>query len=259
MTTKENSLDSISTYFHQISSTQADPALLQELKEHHHKLDHQLSLGLAFYVIIDYTDFSYKYVSDSIKPILGYDPQFLLKDGFNSFNKIVFPEDRESMMKGWNVIVQHTKCLPVEVLKQASLMQDFRVRSFNGSHVHILQQTIMLKTDEEGRIIYELMKLTDITHWQKTSPLTCILITSDPDYDMIYIPSDDLKIQGKVFSPAELKVLELMANGEKSKGIAEQLHLSSHTVDTHRRNMLRKTKSNNTQDLIRLAYLSGSL
>ncbi|WP_439481610.1 LuxR C-terminal-related transcriptional regulator [Cyclobacterium plantarum] len=47
--------------------------------------------------------------------------------------------------------------------------------------------------------------------------------------------------------------------GERSKEIAKKLNLSSHTVDTHRRNMLHKTQSKNTPELIRFAYLSGNL
>ncbi len=259
MATQENSLDSISTYYYQISSTRPDPVLLKALKEHYHQLDHQLSLGPAFYIIIDYTEFNYKYVSDSIKPILGYEPESFLVDSFSAFNTIIFPEDRESMLKGWPAIAQYIKQLPTDIIKHSTCTVDFQIKAFTGNHVHILQQTVMLETDENGRFLYELVKLTDITHWQKTSPLTYIINTPDPDFDMIYIPSEDLQIQGNAFSPAELKVLELMANGEKSKDIARQLHISPHTVDTHRRNMLRKTQCSNTQDLIRFAYLSGSL
>jgi DNA-binding CsgD family transcriptional regulator len=163
------------------------------------------------------------------------------------------------MIKGWEILTQNIRGLPVPILRQSSYTLDLHFRHVQGQVVHLLQQTILLNTDDEGKFLYELIKLTDITHWQKTSAMSCIFTTPDPELNCLYIPSEDIKIQGKVFSPAELKVLELLANGEKSKDIAEQLHISPHTVDTHRRNMLRKTKSSNTQNLIRLAYLSGSL
>jgi len=40
-----------------------------------------------------------------------------------------------------------------------------------------------------------------------------------------------------------------MAEGHGSKQIADILSISTHTVDTHRRNLLRKTGTKNTMEL----------
>jgi DNA-binding NarL/FixJ family response regulator len=49
-------------------------------------------------------------------------------------------------------------------------------------------------------------------------------------------------------------VVELIAKGYSSKAIAERLHISLLTVQTHRRNMLRKLKLHNSHQLIAWAY-----
>lgn len=54
----------------------------------------------------------------------------------------------------------------------------------------------------------------------------------------------------KVLSRRELQVLELIVEGKTSKEIAGELYISKVTVDTHRRNILEKTKTKSIADLI---------
>jgi len=51
-------------------------------------------------------------------------------------------------------------------------------------------------------------------------------------------------------SERELEVLQLIAEGFTTKQIADKLHLSFHTVMTHRKNMMAKLGLNNTAGLI---------
>jgi DNA-binding CsgD family transcriptional regulator len=53
-----------------------------------------------------------------------------------------------------------------------------------------------------------------------------------------------------VIIKAELKVLDLVAKGFTSELIGKKLEITKSTVQTHRRNMLRKTGFNNTQQLV---------
>jgi DNA-binding NarL/FixJ family response regulator len=54
-------------------------------------------------------------------------------------------------------------------------------------------------------------------------------------------------------SEREAEILQLVAQGLTTKQIAEQLHLSFHTVMTHRKNMMAKLGLNNTAGLITYA------
>ena len=57
----------------------------------------------------------------------------------------------------------------------------------------------------------------------------------------------------KLLSKREIEILRLIADGLNSIQIADRLYLSPHTVNTHRKNMLRKTNSSNTADLLAFA------
>lgn len=54
----------------------------------------------------------------------------------------------------------------------------------------------------------------------------------------------------RVLSKSELKVLALICNGYTSETIGLKLDITKNTVQTHRRNMLRKTGFKNTQQLV---------
>lgn len=55
----------------------------------------------------------------------------------------------------------------------------------------------------------------------------------------------------------ESEILKLIADGLTNQEIADQLFISTSTVDTHRKNMLLKFNAKNTASLIRLAVSNG--
>lgn len=55
----------------------------------------------------------------------------------------------------------------------------------------------------------------------------------------------------------ELEILELVASGKSSGEIAEQLFLSIHTVNTHRKNLMNKYDAQSSAELIALAIKQG--
>ncbi|MTI39841.1 response regulator transcription factor [Fulvivirga lutimaris] len=58
-------------------------------------------------------------------------------------------------------------------------------------------------------------------------------------------------------SSRELEVLELIVNGFTTKQIADQLHLSIHTINSHRKNLLKKSKITSPAHLAAFAIESG--
>ncbi|MCC6412773.1 MAG: helix-turn-helix transcriptional regulator [Saprospiraceae bacterium] len=58
-------------------------------------------------------------------------------------------------------------------------------------------------------------------------------------------------------SEREKEIIGLLAEGLSSKLIANHLGLSKHTVDTHRRNLIRKTGAKNTLELAAYCVKAG--
>lgn len=60
-------------------------------------------------------------------------------------------------------------------------------------------------------------------------------------------------------SKRELQILQLLAEGQTSKQIASVLDITELTVQTHRRNMLRKMKLKNAQQMVSWGFQNGIL
>lgn len=55
-------------------------------------------------------------------------------------------------------------------------------------------------------------------------------------------------------TPREQEILTLISEGKTTKDIAQQLHISTRTVETHRSNLLSKTGVKNSAGLVRYAF-----
>lgn len=60
-----------------------------------------------------------------------------------------------------------------------------------------------------------------------------------------------------IFSKRELDVLRCIVEGKSSKQIAEQLFLSVHTVNTHRKKIKAKSGAASATELVRLCIQHG--
>jgi DNA-binding CsgD family transcriptional regulator len=79
------------------------------------------------------------------------------------------------------------------------------------------------------------------------------------DLAMFRYPDETLLKAGYHFSDRELEIIKLIAEGMGSEQIADKLFLSVNTVDTHRRNILKKTRKSTTHELVIELQESGIL
>lgn len=64
--------------------------------------------------------------------------------------------------------------------------------------------------------------------------------------------SDKRFLEGSILSDREKEVLRLVESGKDTKEIADELFLSPHTVDKHKKNMLERTGAKDTSSLLTL-------
>src|SRR5205823_7147868 len=75
----------------------------------------------------------------------------------------------------------------------------------------------------------------------------------------MFDPSDDAAAAGPGLSAREREVLELVATGATNREIAEQLHLSPHTIKEHTSALYRKLEARNRADAVQRAQRLGLL
>ncbi len=147
---------------------------------------------------------------------------------------------------------------PLEKLLSYKVRYDVRYKKKNGDYARILYQGIMLEHDDKGRILRTLGVHTDITYLkQEGKPILSIIgMNGEPSYpDLI---SNNVFVEAKEgLTKREKQVLKLLIEGRLSKEISSILNISKQTVDTHRKNMLRKNNLTNTSELIGKAIRHG--
>jgi DNA-binding NarL/FixJ family response regulator len=109
----------------------------------------------------------------------------------------------------------------------------------------------LLKSTSKEELIYAIKKVA------KGGTYVCsemtLNILEKPKTD----GKSDLDPNAVSLSKREIEVLRLIAEGMTSKEIAKKQFTSTRTVETHRMNLIEKTKSKNTAALVKFAILNG--
>jgi DNA-binding CsgD family transcriptional regulator len=118
----------------------------------------------------------------------------------------------------------------------------------DGGMLHALFQSHAFYSKKPYESVFAIVVITDIAHLSLPNHVQHHYVGTDPA--VFRYPDEALLSTGHHFSPRELEILRYVDQGMESVDIAQSLFLSVHTVNTHRRNILRKTGNTNIHDLI---------
>lgn len=126
---------------------------------------------------------------------------------------------------------------------------------------------IMLSMHDEVHLVKEILKagvngyvLKKDTHKELLNAIR------DVTNGKVYLSSDVNKMlitnlnnpdEGKLLTDREREILKLIAKEYTNKDIAEELFISERTVETHRKNIFKKTATNSLVGLIKFAYANN--
>ena len=141
------------------------------------------------------------------------------------------------------------------------LTLDYRMCKATGEHIRVLRRSLVFEVDPTSKVIKSTISLCkDITAIKTNGPVCWNIMgePSDHPIDLSALQEHLSRIQYAP-SPRELQVLRELAKGNSSKLIADSLHISVHTVNTHRRNLLDRTGLANSAELMNKAAELGWL
>ncbi len=235
----------------------ANDAKIDELHfelEVHKRLLNIFQVGDFYYMIFNLIDSRFDVVSESIRDVLGYEPKDVNVPFFLSN---IHPDDQPWFLNFENKVVEFFQKLRPEQIPNYKIRYDYRIRKTDGTYIRILQQVVTIQHDG-GNVMRTLVVHTDITHIKENGlpVISFIGMNGEPSYINV-----DVK---NVFTPTneqltarEKEILHLLIEGKDSKLIGEALFLSKLTVDTHRKNLLKKYGCSNTAALISHAIKKG--
>ena len=218
------------------------------------ELDAYWPYSSTFFCITNTQDLSFEYVSKNMTSCLGIDKVELLKGGMKYFWSRIHPDDIEPWLKALNDLMDFTlDAISEEMRTQMNYTWNYRFKNAQDVYVNIIQNTTPLVLDSQLKPIIGLAHYTVLDPQIKLDiTATAKLLNDKGEYETKYFNNFSQKLLTNGISNRERDIIRLLLLHKSSKEIGVKLNISSHTVDTHRRNILKKLQLSSTGELIAL-------
>ncbi|WP_055436987.1 LuxR C-terminal-related transcriptional regulator [Lacinutrix algicola] len=225
------------------------------------ELDQFLPYSSTFFCITNTQDLKFEYISKNFKACLGLDSVELKAKGMKYFWSRIHPEDIEVWLSALNQLMEFT----IDEISEkdrttANYTWNYRFKKAKGEYVNIIQNTTPLAFDTNKKPIIGLAHYTVLCNNIKMPiAATAKLLNDKNEYETIYHNNFSQKLLHSGISNRERDVIRLLVLNYSSKEISARLNISPHTVDTHRRNILKKLKISSTGELIGMLKINRTL
>tara|TARA_R110002033_G_scaffold162910_1_gene199769 strand:- start:621 stop:1400 length:780 start_codon:yes stop_codon:yes gene_type:complete len=209
--------------------------------------------GSFYYFVFNLVTLEFDYVSEGTKPLLGIEPKDF---SFIKLLKVLHPEDQEQMSKKESTSLNlKLNIIPKEHITKYKTVYLMRIRDRNGNYKTFLHQVKALTISEDGKIQQTIGVHTDVTYLKIPFDQNISFIPIDSKLQPFhfeflnngYVLTTSL---AEKFTKREQDIIKLLGQGKRANEIADMLYISKLTVNTHKRNILKKSNSKNSAELV---------
>ena len=209
-----------------------------------------LPLTPGIVMLVDYSQHSYLYHSANISQ-LAIDIDLMYQHG-TTYTFSLFQKEHYDIM--------HSDIFPI-VFKllgeysQKENSQDLRISYCNkmltpsGEYKWFMHYISILSTYKDVAVV-GLKYMVNIDAFKKDNALDLLAYVKNSDLTETVLIKKSIDPSQVVLSDREKQIMFLLKQGKTSKQIAHELGISIYTVNNHRKNMLFKTKSSNSIELV---------
>ncbi len=202
--------------------------------------------------IIDYAKQNFLYVSRHPLFLSGYTQEEVKEMGYHFYEKAVSPEDIQMLLEmnkmGWASFYNE----PVEKRRLLRISYSFYLHHQKGGKTLIQHKLIPVRFTPDGNIWLAVCFVSNSPYKESGN-------VHLGDMDRRYfkynfethklIPYTPEKLSERV-----IEILYLTMRGYEEPQIAEQLHITSHTVKSHRRKIIKKMGVNNLSNAVTMFF-----
>lgn len=209
------------------------------------KLEMLMAKNDQMLLVMDLTLVKIIYTSKRSVDMLGIEPEE--NDLLEMMNR-VHPEDLHRFGLGRAKLLNIDKDLFIAHKGAAFLSTDIRMLKPNKEYANHLFQCYMFFSPIPHKSVYYVQVNTNID-WFKMSKDAFHYYVGN-DISLFKFPDDELLNLGHHLTSREFEIIKMISEGLCSDQIADKLFVSKHTVNTHRRNILKKAKKAHISDYI---------
>ncbi len=222
----------------------------------------KMAAGPYFWFVFNTINGLVHAVGGMIEKVVPMDKDDFLNKVPEKLFAAVHPEDISKMFAFTNYWVNFFAALPDE--RKKMVRPTIYIRQLNPAGVYrwVMVQYLDSVYDTYGTIGYGLTLVTDISHIKKEGVAMMSVLDHYDDSCQIFFCTDGKALPDSntilpKLTAREVEVVRFLATGFSSKQLASELNISIKTVDNHRQNLLRKTNTGNTGELVAYAINNG--
>lgn len=214
--------------------------------------------GPFYYYIFNFTDFTFDYVHPNVQEVLGVETEGLTT---TDLTERLHPDDREYMATCEQIAGDFLfRRISKSDIVNYKVCYSYRVKMNNGVYEMLLHQARALTVDQTGAISKAFGVHTNVEHLMPHNnyKISFIGLNGARSYLSLDVPRRDaIGLLKHPYSPRELQIIRLLSEGMNAEAIAAALEISKETVRTHRKNILRKSGSENTVQAVAKCIREG--
>ena len=194
--------------------------------------------------------------------VTGYTNSEVLSKGLDLFFENLHPDEANILIEKLypKISTSLENLSRTTDIKKTFTQFNYRFKVKNGKYVNLLEHLYVLETDQEGKPSLFLGNIVTLDN-NKVLPVRLLMkIMNDNLLEIFFSTIYDSKESTRLdITSREFEILRNIALGKSSQQISNELFISRHTVDTHRRNLLKKLNCNTSVELTRIAFQNGLL
>lgn len=255
----------ITNYWKNNYSSKIETSKKYDVPPHFKKMASLMAPGKSYYYIANFHTLELEMISNSVVDFTGKQPEEV---DIEHLLSLALPEEIEKVHKKEKVISEFfSNYLEKHELLQYKVVYTYKYRNYKGEVRVMLHQATCLSLNEAGRFVHVFSIHSDISHLTSTSSQDISFINIEGGESFYNIDTskgvfdpkrlskkENLK---KLLSSREIDIIKQLALGYSADEISVNLNISSHTVKTHKKNILRKTESRNSTQLVSLCLAEG--
>ncbi len=217
----------------------------------------------TFFFVVEPCNNKYHFIGKQQEIVSGYSNEEILGRGLDFLFECVHPSEVGILIdRIYPDIANYMALISQKTdVKRTFTQFNYRFKTKRGNYINLLEHLYVLETDQEGKPALFLGNIITLENTEVLPLRLTIKVMSGTDLmETIFSTTYDSK--KTVFAdvtPREMDIMYNLALGKTSKQIGKELFISSHTVDTHRRSLLKKLNCNSVVELTRLAFQNGLL
>lgn len=224
-------------------------------------LDSITPIQASFFYLIELATGQYLFMGKQQEILSGVPNDEFKAGGIDSFMKRIHPDDISVVLNEvYNDFVSWFRERDPSLNKEDVVFQyNYRFLNRHNRYSNVMEHVYVPEIDKNGS---PALLLGNVIHLGNGDvlPIKCSMNVHRNDIvETLKMKTYHNVAESFNLTKRETDILKNLASGKTSKEIGEQLFISHHTVDTHRRNILKKLNCSSVVEMAQVAFNSGLL